>query len=164
MQKYLTILLLLIFSTASYAQRPGHQRPNREQIKAARIAFLTNRLQLDSEQAKEFWPIFNEYEAEKTELSKKYNQQKRDLVGADGFRNMSDENAAKMLDIYFDQKEAELKVERKYVSRFREVLNPRQTWAMVRFESDFRRTVIDRIRKQGDKGEPGSKRKTDDGN
>lgn len=158
MKKLWIIALVLLVTSSALAQGPGFNRQNREQIKAARIAFLTNRLELDTEQAQVFWPIFNEYEAEKGELIKKYNKQKRALVGTDGFRNMSEENASKMLDIYFSQKEAELALEKKYIQRFKEVLKPRQAWAMVRFEGDFRRTVLDKMmkRRQGGKGQRGN--------
>ena len=159
MKKIWIIALVLFVTGSAMAQGPGFNRQNREQIKAARIAFLTNRLQLDTEQAQLFWPIFNEYEAEKGELIKKYNQQKRELAGPEGFRNMSEENASKMLDIYFDQKGAELALEKKYVMRFKEVLKPRQTWAMVRFEGDFRRTVLDKMmkRREGAKQQRGQR-------
>ena len=96
---------------------------------------------------------------EKGELFKKYSQQKRDMVGTEGFRNMSEENANEMIDIYMAQKEAELQLEKKYIVRFKEVLKPRQTWAMVRFEGEFRRTVLDKMmkRRAGQKQQRGQK-------
>jgi len=162
MKKFWIIAMVLCVTSSAMAQGPGfnrQNRQNREQVKAARIAFLTNRLQLDTEQAQVFWPIFNEYEEEKGELVKKYNQQKRERIGTDGFKNMSDDNASKMLDIYLEQKEAELALEKKYVVRFREVLKPKQTWAMVRFEGEFRRTVLDKMmkRREGMKQQRGQK-------
>lgn len=166
MKKYLIIILLFAFTGLSQAQGPGRMtEADREKIKAARIAFLTNRLQLTSEVAKEFWPVFNDYEKAKGELSKKYNQQKRDLVGADGFRNMSDENASKMLSIYMDQKEAELKLEREYMKRFEEVLTAKQIWAVIRFEGEFRRDFFNKLRQQrGREGQRGKKGNSDGGN
>jgi len=159
MKKLWTIALMALITATAVAQGPGYNRQNREQIKAARIAFLTTKLELDSEQAQVFWPIFNEYEAEKGQLMKKYNQQKRDLVGSEGFRNMSEENADKMIDIYLDQKDAELQLEKKYIVRFKDVLKPRQTWAMVRFEGEFRRTVLDKMmkRREAQKQQKGQK-------
>lgn len=165
MKKYLVITLLLASSGLCWAQGPGSMsKEDREKIKTARIAFLTNRLQLTSEVAKDFWPIFNDHEAAREQLSKKYNQQKRALVGSEGFRNMSDENASKMLDIYMDQKEAELKLEREYMKKFEAVLTAKQVWAVIRFESEFRRDFIDKLRKRGREGQRGKKGNTDDGN
>ena len=118
---------------------------DKEKIQAARIAFLTNRLELTPETAKVFWPIFTEYEKEKGELSKKYNTQKRALFADGGVRNMSDENANKMLDIYLDQKQAELDLEKKYLTKFKDVLEMRQVWMVIRFDSDFRRSLMQRV-------------------
>lgn len=150
-----TLILVLACSTA-FAQggRRGPQM-DREKIQAARIAFLTNRLELDSEKAQVFWPIFNEYEKAKGELAKKYNAEKRTLY-ADGTREVSEENAEKMLDIYMDQKQVQLDLEKKYLVRFKEVLTPKQVWMVIRFDSDFRRSIMQRISKGEDFGrQPG---------
>jgi len=117
---------------------------DREKLQAARIAFLTNRLELSSETAKVFWPIFTEYDNEKSKLSKKYGAQKRLLFDKDS-RSLSDENADKMLDIYLEQKQAELDLEKKYLGRFKEVLSMKQVWRVIRFDSDFRRSLMQRV-------------------
>ena len=59
MRKY-TILVILFFIVigTSLAQRPG-DRYDREKLEAARVAFITTRLDLKPEQAERFWPIFN---------------------------------------------------------------------------------------------------------
>lgn len=143
---------LLIFAcTFSFAQqdRGGKTEQERkedwEKLKAARVAFLSNRLQLDVATAQKFWPIFNEYESKKDALGEKYNKQKRELFGQDGWRNMSDANADKMLDIYLDQKQAELDLEKEYLGKFNAVLDKGQIWMVIRIDSDFRRSLMRRI-------------------
>ena len=77
-----TSLLVLLCTTLTFAQegnRRGSQM-NSEKLQAARIAFLTNRLELTPETAKVFWPIFTEYDNEKSTLSKKYGTQKRSPI------------------------------------------------------------------------------------
>ncbi len=139
-------LLLLFCSALTFAQDGNRRGPqmDREKLQAARIAFLTNRLELSSETAKVFWPIFTEYDNEKSKLSKKYGAQKRLLFDKDS-RSLSDENADKMLDIYLDQKQAELDLEKKYLGRFKEVLSMKQVWRVIRFDSDFRRSLMQRV-------------------
>lgn len=142
-------LIMLMGTTMTFAQGGGRgPQMDREKLQAARIAFLTNRLELDSETAKVFWPIFTEYDTEKSALSKKYGTQKRALY-TEGTRNVTDENANKMLDIYLDQKQAELDLEKKYLSRFKKVLTLRQVWRVIRFDSDFRRDIFDRASRDG---------------
>lgn len=155
-----TSLLIILCTSLSIAQdgnRRGRQI-DREKLQAARIAFLTNRLELSSETAKVFWPIFTEYDKEKGELSKKYYNQKRELFD-DGTRNVSEDNADKMLNIYLSQKQAELDLEKKYLAEFKEVLTISQVWRLVRYDSEFRRSLIDRVSRGGDnreKPKPGS--------
>jgi len=141
--------LILLACTLSFAQQGDERGKNRqeelERLKAARVAFLSNRLQLDVNTAQKFWPIFNEYETKKEALGKKYNEQKKVLVSESGWRNMSDTNADKMLDIYLDQKQAELDLEKEYLTRFNKVLDKGQIWMVIRIDSYFRRSLMKRI-------------------
>ena len=66
-------------------------------------------------------------------------------MGDSGFQNMTEESSGKMIDIYLDQKEAEAKLERQYVAKIKSVLSPRQTWRFIRFEGDFRRSLMEKM-------------------
>ena len=145
--KILYTALLLVFAMGLSAQDGRGRGPkmDREKLQAARIAFLTNRLDLTPDNAKEFWPIFNEYEKKKNELNRDYNKQKRALVAEEGLRNISDENAVKMLEIYMEQKQAELNLEKEYLDKFQSVLPPTKVWMVLRFDSEFRRNLMQRI-------------------
>src|SRR5690606_30105641 len=69
--KYISLILFLILGFNALAQKPP---VDREKLQAARIAFITTRIDLKPEQAEKFWPIFNKYDdlREKTmrEISK----------------------------------------------------------------------------------------------
>lgn len=158
MKKLLLLALTLCLAVPATAQQGRPSDDERQKLETARIAFLTNRLHLDVEQAKLFWPIFNEYEKKKSDLVKEYNAKRRELAGPDGYRNMSEENARKMLDIYLDQKQGELDLEKKYLKEFAKVLNQHQVWSVIRFDSDFRRSLMKRIGEEGkDKDGKGGK-------
>ncbi|WP_420387302.1 hypothetical protein [Roseivirga sp.] len=156
---YTSLLILACsFSFAQQQRSDEDRKAEWERLKAARVAFLSNRLQLDVATAQKFWPIFNEYESKKEALGDKYNKQKRALVSENGWRNMSDENADKMLDIYLEQKQAELDLEKEYLAKFNKVLDKGQIWMVIRIDSDFRRSLMRRIsdkddRPKDDKGE-----------
>lgn len=151
----------LLMLNLSAQDGPPNRQVDWEQIKAARIAFLTSRLDLTTEQGQVFWPVFNEYEKRKSELGKKYGQKKRSLVSNRDYENMSDEAANKMLDTYLEQKEAEAKIEKEYLTKFKEVLSPQQTWKLVRFEGEFRRSLMQRLSRSrdGSPRENGAKKK-----
>jgi|SRR5690606_8360071 len=61
MKKYkLIVFLIFIAVGTTLAQRPD-QKYDREKLEAARVAFITTRLDLKPEQAQKFWPVFNVY-------------------------------------------------------------------------------------------------------
>jgi hypothetical protein len=144
MKKSLFIFFMLILGLPSFAQG-GRSQVDRDKIQAARIAFLTNRLDLSVDQAKVFWPIFNEYDGKKNTLSRDYGQKKREIFEHSDQKSMNDEDAREMLDIYLEQKQAELDLEKIYLKRFDEVLDARQVWKVITFDSDFRRSLMRKI-------------------
>ncbi|WP_146613758.1 hypothetical protein [Algoriphagus yeomjeoni] len=59
MKKIIIIALMFFLVIGSTkAQRPD-DRYDREKLEAARVAFITTRLDLKPEQAQKFWPIYN---------------------------------------------------------------------------------------------------------
>lgn len=61
--KNFLLLILLLFTALSTSQAQQHRRYDPERLEAARVAFITTRLDLTASQAQEFWPIFNEFTA-----------------------------------------------------------------------------------------------------
>ena len=142
---HMSILIVFAISLSAQDGRDRNPKYDREKLQAARIAFLTNRLDLTPENAKEFWPLFNEYEKKKNALNRDYNKQKRALISEERMRNLSDENANNMLDIYLEQKQAELELEKIYLKKFQKVLPANKVWTLLRFDSEFRRNLMQRI-------------------
>ncbi len=68
MKKLTFIFLLTVISNINLmAQRPTSSY-DKEKLEAARVAFITNRLDLKAEQAEKFWPVFNEFNEERGKL------------------------------------------------------------------------------------------------
>ncbi|WP_339610167.1 hypothetical protein [uncultured Roseivirga sp.] len=154
MKKIIFSLFILASCLSVSAQSGRSSQDERDKIQKAKIAFLTNRLELSVDQAKLFWPLFNEYDSKKIELSKEYSKKKKAIYEKyEDSRNMKEEDADELLFIYLDQKQAELDVEKTYMKKFNEVLNSRQVWRMVSFESDFRRSLYRQMSRE-DKEEP----------
>src|ERR1041385_3852112 len=64
---------LALYSSLCMAQTPPQQESQRaipERVEAFKVGFLTQRLNLTPTEAKAFWPVYNEYEAELEKLRK----------------------------------------------------------------------------------------------
>ena len=59
------IILFSILSFSTYAQGRKHDK-----IRALKVAFITNELNLTSDEAEKFWPLFNDFEDKQQEIRK----------------------------------------------------------------------------------------------
>lgn len=150
----------MLTASVSFAQdRPERGgRMNQERMKAAKIAFLTEKLDLDSETAQQFWPIYNEFEASKESIGKEFAAEARRIIGEENFNrgernleNVSDDQARELLTIMNDRKKSELDLEEKYLDKFLGVLNPKQVLTVYQFDAEFRRTLMKRFSEQSRK-------------
>jgi hypothetical protein len=66
MKRGIIILLILLFSPLVKLPAQGGQ--NLEKLNAFKIGFFTKRLNLSSREAEKFWPVYNEYQDQKTRI------------------------------------------------------------------------------------------------
>lgn len=116
MKKYLLIILLIIVGLSRVNAQNG------EKIKALKIAFITQKLQLTPEEAQRFWPVYDQYENEIKALQMDRNQEP------------ALENEEKLLN-----------VRKKYLGSFQKVIGPDKTNQLFNAERDFRTILIRRL-------------------
>lgn len=147
--KYCLVLLLSTFLLNSYAQQDSSRR---EKIAALKIGFLTKELNLSSEEAQKFWPIYNRYEDELEKLRK---ARRSEIMSVrENFESMSDAEINKAIDgeLNFQQQEVDLK--KRYVNEYRRILPPKKIAALLRAEQQFKIKLLQEYqRREG--GPPG---------
>lgn len=138
-------VLLTILTTTAVAQ----QRDPREQIEAAKIALITERLALTPEQAQKFWPIYNEYSQKQELIRREFTQAK----GNFNAQTASEEDNKRLLALGMKTKEQTLELEKVYSDRLLQVINNRQMLSLRKAESDFKVMILNRLRDQQQKRE-----------
>jgi Spy/CpxP family protein refolding chaperone len=152
-------LLLAMLTLANTAQAQTEE-PSQEQgrhergrrgkhkgdgkIEAARIGYLTSKLDLTEVQAKDFWPIHNEYSKKRKEILMQMRQLKRDI----DVDNLTEDQAALKLKLLFELRENEVKLEREYSKRFLKVLTNVQLVKYFQAEIEFTRMLLKRLGKR----------------
>lgn len=106
----------------------------KEKVEAMRIAFITNRLDLTPDEAKQFWPIYNNYRHDLTQLRRSF------YPNDDGTDPHLD--ADRQLD--FEQRKLDLK--KQYKLQFSQVLSKEKLNKLVSAEEDFKRLLMQTIR------------------
>lgn len=135
------ISLLVTVSFTAFAQN----RPGREKLESARIALITERLNLTPEVAQQFWPVYNQVKEEERALRREEFQMRRSQETDD----LTDAEAQAKMDQYFELKEQQLALEKKAAQQFREVLTPKQVLQLYKAEAEFQRMLLEKVGERG---------------
>lgn len=132
-------MFLLTFAiTGAWAQK-GERF---ERIHAAKVAFITDRLHLSSDQSARFWPVYDRYETEIRDLRKrflgKYNDGQRYPEGEPESKRFIDDN--------FDFQEQQLALKRRYKDEFLKILTPVQLASLYTAEREFKRLLLEKLK------------------
>jgi hypothetical protein len=117
-----------------------------KKVEAARIALITERLELTPEQAEKFWPVYREYVAKRQDLRKEYLDARKELNG----KELSEDESKRLLDKGMQLKERQLALDKLYSERLNNVITTRQILALRKAEDDFRQMLLDRLEKRRD--------------
>ncbi len=130
------VVALLLFATigATFAQNARLQ----ERIKSMKIAFYTEKLQLTPDEAQQFWPLFNEYEADKKKLKGDYKLPKR-------INQLSEAEADEAILASLDMEEKEIGLKRKYYTKLKTVLSAQKIAKLQRAERAFKEKILEII-------------------
>ena len=137
----LNSLLVLIISTSSFAQN-RMCKMNRGKIKAQRVAYITESLNLTVKEAQSFWPVYNKYTNALEALRRKNHQNMRKA-----YNNPETSDYEKILKeqyLSFD-KEAQLKKE--YQKALEKILPKQKIVKLYQAEGNFKRNLIREMKK-----------------
>jgi len=139
-------LLLFIFTLSlgwggisSFGQA-GNE--GKDRIQAAKIAFITTKLNLTSVQAQQFWPLFNEFETERKRIRKQIRQLRIDNLLLSG----TDEQLKVDIRKLFALRQEELDLEKSYAEKFLKVITPKQLAEYYRSEKEFTRILLRKLK------------------
>lgn len=139
MKKYF-FLLVILFCVSLKAQAQSERRQQR--IETAKIAIITNRLNLSPEQAKMFWPVYNEYVSKRKEIRKSMKQLRVENANLDASDDELVADMRKML--AFRRSEADL--DKEYFEKLLKVISPRQLATLYKTEKEFTKMLLKRLR------------------
>ena len=139
-------LLIAFISLNVIAQDGPIIRKKKEQIKALKVAFITNELALTSDEATKFWPLFNAFEEKQQEIKKQKLKGYLNRVDNDSFDNLSEKDATTML-AQMESTEDELyQLKKKFISNLKGVISPIKILKLKKAEENFNRKLLQQYR------------------
>jgi len=143
----LMLLFALSFTFHGFGQAPNPTEgggDKRERIQAAKVAFIASRLNLNTSQAQQFWPVFNEFEAAKKKIKKQMKQLRIDNIMMDG----SDDQLKTDIKKFFSLRQEELDLEKSYSDKFLKAISPKQLVDYYRCEKEFTRILLKKLKER----------------
>ena len=119
--KLLSIFLLLL-SITRVAQPSFKQK--KEQLKALKIAYITDELQLSSDEASRFWPVYNAFDEKQRELKQEKMRSYMDRFSGGEVDKMSDKEALNFLNQIENTEDEMYQLRKKFISNLKGVLSP----------------------------------------
>ena len=115
-------------------------------MKAEKIAFLTNAMDLTSAEAEKFWPVYNKAEAEMRSAWGESMKAYRALE--EGVRNgKDDKEISALLEKYLNAQNLGKDIDSKYLKEYRKILSNEKIAKLYIGEESFRRMQIHRLNK-----------------
>lgn len=141
MKKLVTIFILLFTTLSSFAQSEEDDRnAQRERIKALKVAYFTQELNLNEKLAEKFWPIYNAYENDRRELHE------REHVDLKNVECYNEDEANKLLEEFLTIESEEYKIKKQLFKDLKEIISAKEIIRLHKLEDEFHKKLIKEYR------------------
>lgn len=131
MKQIFTCIIALSILASAKAQEQQISPKEAEKIQALEVAFISRKLELTTNEAQKFWPVYNDYKKEiKTVQLTQRNNPNKDIV----------ETEQKILD-----------VRKRYRDRFIGVIGQPRVNRFFQAEGEFRRVLLNQLKNRPNK-------------
>jgi len=136
MKKIIILFSMFLFVFTLQAQESKDRLQHRERIKAMKVAYITQELNMDSKLAEKFWPVYNQYESAKTDLHKK------EHFESENIENITEAEAEKMLTKFLNIEKEKYSVKKELYANLKEIMSASEIIKLHKLESDFNKKLI----------------------
>lgn len=133
-----TTVFALLVTSISFGQRRADKGEMSEKLKAKKIAYIIESLDMTAEESEQFWPIYNEY---KDEMKALHSDAR---VNTD----MSEEEAKAYLSARLDRDRTEIKLKEEYNERFLSVISAKKLVKLSYAERKFKHEMLNDIKRR----------------
>ncbi|WP_300440909.1 hypothetical protein [Christiangramia sp.] len=144
MKKIVLILFVILFSSNMMSQKEDKDA-QRERIKALKVAFFTQELNLNDKLAEKFWPIYNEYETKRRELHK------REHIEFENIECINEAKANDLLDEFLTVESEEYKIKKQLFRELKQIISAKDIIKLHKLEDEFHKKLIKEYRSKRDR-------------
>ena len=145
------VVLAMVFAAAAFAQDKGTKAKDKElnlraytellraDLKAKRVAIITEIMDFDDKDAAAFWPVFKQYDQELTKIGDSITKLVLDYV--DNYSILTDAKADELMTQVFAIEAQRAQLKKKYFDIMKKAIAPVQAARFFQIENQIQRLV-----------------------
>jgi hypothetical protein len=143
----MNILLVMVFIFGQvflFSGNAQEEESRLERLKSQKVAFLTDRIGLSTEDAQKFWPVYNEMSEKMDKLWEERKENIKKLYHPDQSLSEAEKEAA--VDEYINYSLKKANLEMKYHEEFKKILTIDQVIKLYGAEHEFKKKMLHMIK------------------
>jgi len=138
------LIILALMTTLVSNVSAQEEKEQTDKVEVMKIGFITQKLNLTTNEAKVFWPVYNEFSIEQKKLREKINE---NVLIFKAKTNMSAQEANKFISDQLILKQSLLDLKKKYMNEFKKVLPENKVALLLIIEDEFKQQLLNRLNK-----------------
>jgi hypothetical protein len=137
MKKLLPIIFIFLFASFLGAQTKQDTRDN---VNAAKVAFISEKMKLTPAEAEKFWPVYNEYEQKKENIRKERIKARKKFEKDE--KTLTEKETEALIDTEVDCYDKEAEVTKERHKQFKKIFTMKKIAMLYKAEEDFKKELI----------------------
>lgn len=143
--RFIYPMLFLLISSLSFAQ---DFKERKEKVKALKVAFITEKLDLTTEEAQNFWPIYNVFDDNQSELRHEKMRAILNRFRPGKVDKLSEKEALSLL-VQMEKIEEDLfNLRKKFIKDLQNVISAKKIIKLKKAEEDFNRELLKQMKEK----------------
>ena len=143
--KILFPIIFLLVASLSFSQ--GFKE-KREKVKALKVAYITEQLELTTEEAQKFWPLYNAFDDKQSELRHEKMRSILDRFKPGNVEKLSEKDASNSLAQMEKIEEDLFNLKKKFIKDLQGVISAKKIIKLKKAEEDFNRELLKQMREK----------------
>ena len=138
-------IIFLLVTSLSFSQ--GFKE-KREKVKALKVAYITEQLELTTDEAQKFWPIYNAFDEKQSELRHEKMRAILDRFKPGNVEKLSEKDASNSLAQMEKIEEDLFNLKKKFIKDLQGVISAKKIIKLKKAEEDFNRELLKQMREK----------------
>ena len=144
---YIAALLTLFICTTAFSQKKK-KRISRDKIKAYKIAYITEQLNLTEKESEKFWPVYNLYDEKLHQLRSQESSRIRKLLSDEGgINDISESDAKDVISSVSEIRDKTHNTYKEYFNKLKQILPYKKILKLLSAERGFKKRLFERLKK-----------------